>query len=274
MVGILSSKEEKLMINSLNSNLNYDYNTSNFKQDKNIDFKINKHGVAVITGEGALPYRGKKFEYNPKIFGLDESISKKDMQEFNNFMKSNALKDPNKIEKSPLKDFNPAYTKWDPTTEKMMLGFFVSYSKMFHLGYDIIKKADEFYKEFDALISKDLSLNEFKTKYIDFKQRHDEFVKEYEMAMGDKMLLSSDDEIITQQSEKPFKAIQGESKNKETYKDDNVRNELVKKLLEGKFSTSDELELLFGMKFSDDSAGEFNKILSLNSTPKGIDIKA
>ncbi|EAK5740623.1 hypothetical protein BIV51_07435 [Campylobacter coli] len=274
MVGILSSKEEKLMINSLNSNLNYDYNTSNFKQDKNIDFKINKHGVAVITGEGALPYRGKKFEYNPKIFGLDESISKKDMQEFNNFMKSNALKDPNKIEKSPLKDFNPAYTKWDPTTEKMMLGFFVSYSKMFHLGYDIIKKADEFYKEFDALISKDLSLNEFKTKYIDFKQRHDEFVKEYEMAMGDKMLLSSDDEIITQQSEKPFKAIQGESKNKETYKDDSTRNELVKKLLEGKFSTSDELELLFGMKFSDDSAGEFNKILSLNSTPKSIDIKA
>ncbi|EAL3282556.1 hypothetical protein A8256_07985 [Campylobacter coli] len=274
MVGILSSKEEKLMINSLNSNLNYDYNTSNFKQDKNIDFKINKHGVAVITGEGALPYRGKKFEYNPKIFGLDESISKKDMQEFNNFMKSNALKDPNKIEKSPLKDFNPAYTKWDPTTEKMMLGFFVSYSKMFHLGYDIIKKADEFYKEFDALISKDLSLDEFKTKYIDFKQRHDEFVKEYEMAMGDKMLLSSDDEIITQQSEKPFKAIQGESKNKETYKDDNVRNELVKKLLEGKFSTSDELELLFGMKFSDDNTGEFNKILSLNSTPKSIDIKA
>ncbi|EGT3037701.1 hypothetical protein JBM45_001533 [Campylobacter jejuni] len=274
MVGILSSKEEKLMINSLNSNLNYDYNTSNFKQDKNIDFKINKHGVAVITGEGALPYRGKKFEYNPKIFGLDESISKKDMQEFNNFMKSNALKDPNKIEKSPLKDFNPAYTKWDPTTEKMMLGFFVSYSKMFHLGYDIIKKADEFYKEFDALISKDLSLNEFKTKYIDFKQRYDEFVKEYEMAMGDKMLLSSDDEIITQQSEKPFKTIQGESKNKETYKDDSTRNELVKKLLEGKFSTSKELELLFGMKFSDDDAGEFNKILSLNSTPKSIDIKA
>ncbi|EAH5835485.1 hypothetical protein BIV34_09345 [Campylobacter coli] len=274
MVGILSSKEEKLMINSLNSNLNYDYNTSNFKQDKNIDFKINKHGVAVITGEGALPYRGKKFEYNPKIFGLDESISKKDMQEFNNFMKSNALKDPNKIEKSPLKDFNPAYTKWDPTTEKMMLGFFVSYSKMFHLGYDIIKKADEFYKEFDALISKDLSLNEFKTKYIDFKQRHDEFVKEYEMAMGDKMLLSSDDEIITQQSEKPFKAIQGESKNKETYKDDNKMNELLKKLLETKFGTSDELEILFGMNFSNDDTGEFNKILSQNTSAKIIDIKA
>lgn len=75
----------------------------------------------------------------------------KDMQEFNNFMKSNALKDPNKIEKSPLKDFNPAYTKWDPTTEKMMLGFFVSYSKMFHLGYDIIKKPMNFIKNLTHL---------------------------------------------------------------------------------------------------------------------------
>lgn len=45
------------MIN--NVNLNYNYNTSNFKQDKNIDLKINKYGVAVITGEGALSYRGK-----------------------------------------------------------------------------------------------------------------------------------------------------------------------------------------------------------------------
>ncbi|EAI4186764.1 hypothetical protein AV785_08720 [Campylobacter coli] len=74
--------------------------------------------------------------------------------------------------------------------------------------------------------------------------------------------------------EKPFKAIQAKSKNKETYKDDSKMNELVKKLLENKFGKSEELELLFGMKFSDDNTGEFNKILSLNSTPKSIDIKA
>ncbi|ENT7349047.1 hypothetical protein ACFF55_001801, partial [Campylobacter coli] len=53
-----------------------------------------------------------------------------------------------------------------------------------------------------------------------------------------------------------------------------VRNELVKKLLEGKFSTSKELELLFGVKFSDDDAGEFNKFLSQNTSAKIIDIKA
>ncbi|ELJ5073053.1 hypothetical protein RS181_002046, partial [Campylobacter coli] len=79
---------------------------------------------------------------------------------------------------------------------------------------------------------------------------------------------------ITQQSEKPFKAIQGESKNKETYKDDNKMNELLKKLLETKFGTSDELEILFGMNFSNDNAGEFNKILSQNTSAKIIDIKA
>ncbi|ECL4224505.1 hypothetical protein ACVXAL_001000 [Campylobacter coli] len=74
--------------------------------------------------------------------------------------------------------------------------------------------------------------------------------------------------------EKPFKAIQGESKNKETYKDNNISSEFLKKLLENSFNKAKELELLFGMKFSDDDAGEFNKILSLNSTPKSIDIKA
>ncbi|EHM3029054.1 hypothetical protein KF995_001591 [Campylobacter coli] len=76
------------------------------------------------------------------------------------------------------------------------------------------------------------------------------------------------------EDKKTFKPIQAESKNKETYKDDNTRNELLRKLLETKFGTSDELEILFGMKFSDDDAGEFNKFLSSNSAPKSIDIKA
>ncbi|HEB9350672.1 TPA: hypothetical protein RZK41_000367 [Campylobacter coli] len=254
------------MINSINSNLNYNYNTSNFKQDKNIDFKINKHGVAVVTGEGALPYRGKKFEYNPKIFGLDENISKKDMQEFNNFMKSNALKDPNKIEKSSLKNLGKD-DNWDIKDEDIKLMNFSSYSKMFNLGSDIAIKASNFRNEFNKLLQEDLTLEEFKTKYLDFKQRHDEFVKEFETAMGDNLLVKPINESES------FKPIQAESKS-ETYKDDSKMNELLKKLLEGKFSTSKELELLFGMKFSDDDTGEFNKILSLNSAPKSIDIKA
>ncbi|RTJ86956.1 hypothetical protein [Campylobacter jejuni] len=110
------------------------------------------------------------------------------------------------------------------------------------------------------------SIDEFKEKYLELQKKY--FVDFNNIDSSQKKLQET-----LEEAQKKRKPIQAESKNKETYKDDNIRNELVKKLLEDKFSTSKELELLFGMKFSDD-AGEFNKILSLNSTPKSIDIKA
>ncbi|EAJ3529739.1 hypothetical protein DA711_08570, partial [Campylobacter coli] len=137
-------------------------------------------------------------------------------------------------------------------------------------------------KEYQEMINSNMSLEEFKTKYLDFKQRHDEFVKSLEEAEKAKGIdydiyptgkPIDDTKAIEEAQKNKRKPIQAESKS-ETYKDDNKMNELLKKLLETKFGTSDELEILFGMKFSDDNAGEFNKILSLNSTPKSIDIKA
>lgn len=53
----------------------------------------------------------------------------------------------------------------------------------------LLKKHLIFRNEFNKLLQEDLSLDECKNKYMDFKQRHDEFVKEFEIAMGDKMLL-------------------------------------------------------------------------------------
>ncbi|WP_228586124.1 hypothetical protein [Campylobacter coli] len=116
------------------------------------------------------------------------------------------------------------------------------------------------------LFSSNLSIEEFKQKWLNLTINLEPSNKTIEQIVRE--------DLKAKEEQKPRTPIQSESKNKETYKDDNTRNELVKKLLEGKFSTSDELELLFGMKFSDDNTGEFNKILSLNSTPKSIDIKA
>ncbi|EDP5482302.1 hypothetical protein GIT89_06005 [Campylobacter jejuni] len=119
------------------------------------------------------------------------------------------------------------------------------------------------------------SMNEFEKIWgAERAQREKQFFNE----LGKPLTQEDIDRFLTnknnqKEDKEAFKPIQAESKNKETYKDDNTRNELVKKLLEDKFSTSKELELLFGMKFSDDT-GEFNKILSLNSAPKSIDIKA
>ncbi|ECL3104898.1 hypothetical protein FSS56_09270 [Campylobacter coli] len=116
------------------------------------------------------------------------------------------------------------------------------------------------------LFSSNLSIEEFKQKWLNLTINLEPSNKTIEQIVRE--------DLKAKEEQKPRTPIQSESKNKETYKDDSKMNELVKKLLENKFGKSEELELLFGMKFSDDSAGEFNKILSLNSAPKSIDIKA
>ncbi|EAI7302290.1 hypothetical protein KBI93_08990 [Campylobacter coli] len=116
------------------------------------------------------------------------------------------------------------------------------------------------------LFSSNLSIEEFKQKWLNLTINLEPSNKTIEQIVRE--------DLKAKEEQKPRTPIQSESQNKETYKDDSKMNELVKKLLENKFGKSEELELLFGMKFSDDNTGEFNKILSLNSAPKSIDIKA
>ncbi|EEL0678707.1 hypothetical protein G9Q69_000045 [Campylobacter coli] len=204
-----------------------------------------------------------------KLAGLNSDTDNNEIKEFLSFMNKNPLK------------YSYEQDGWgNPMGDSLSIWNYINRAK--NLGDDkLIKTIENLGDEYNKLINSNMSLEEFKTKYLDFKQRHDEFVKsleETEKAKGvdysNPLKNTNNKETSEEDKEKPFKPIQAESKNKETYKDDNVRNELVKKLLEGKFSTSDELELLFGMKFSDDNTGEFNKILSLNSALKSIDIKA
>ncbi|EAI1019139.1 hypothetical protein I2K29_001890 [Campylobacter coli] len=116
------------------------------------------------------------------------------------------------------------------------------------------------------LFSSNLSIEEFKQKWLNLTINLEPSNKTIEQIVRE--------DLKAKEEQKPRTPIQSESQNKETYKDDSKMNELVKKLLENKFGKSEELELLFGVKFSDDDAGEFNKILSSNSAPKSIDIKA
>lgn len=116
------------------------------------------------------------------------------------------------------------------------------------------------------LFSSNLSIEEFKQKWLNLTINLEPSNKTIEQIVRE--------DLKAKEEQKPRTPIQSESQNKETYKDDSKMNELVKKLLENKFGKSEELELLFGVKFSDDNTGEFNKILSLNSAPKSIDIKA
>ncbi|MCR2121515.1 hypothetical protein CUPS3785_00320 [Campylobacter upsaliensis] len=115
------------------------------------------------------------------------------------------------------------------------------------------------------LFSSNLSIEEFKQKWLNLTINLEPSNKTIEQIARE--------DLKAKEEQKPRTPIQSESQNKETYKDDNAKNELLKKLLENKFGKSEELELLFGIKFSDDSAGEFSKILSKN-TSKSVDIKA
>ncbi|XAK38483.1 hypothetical protein AAID93_03935 [Campylobacter coli] len=247
---------------------------------KNLDGSVDKGGVLMAfvnntnfsTSYGTFLLKGET-NLLGKLINIDGNTNEAELKEFQNFMNAN------KIQSAFSYSSNP--DEWNPFEERLSMKLFIRRSD--NIGNAKLSRlAMDLDKEYQEMINSNMSLEEFKTKYLDFKQRHDDFVeklKAAEKAKGidyDKYPTGKpiDDTKAIEEAQKKRKPIQGESKNKETYKDDNKMNELLKKLLENKFSTSDELELLFGMKFSDDDAGEFNKILSLNSAPKSIDIKA
>ncbi|EAI3771432.1 hypothetical protein, partial [Campylobacter coli] len=88
------------------------------------------------------------------------------------------------------------------------------------------------------LFSSNLSIEEFKQKWLNLTINLEPSNKTIEQIVRE--------DLKAKEEQKPRTPIQSESQNKETYKDDNTRNELLRKLLETKFGTSDELEILFG----------------------------
>ncbi|EOD9325154.1 Cj0814 family flagellar-dependent secreted protein [Campylobacter coli] len=225
---------------------------------------LNQFGTSKIEGDTKLI---------GKLIGYDNNIDNSQIDFFQKFMNAN------KIQSAFLSSSNP--NEWNPFEERLSMKLFIRRSD--NIGNtELSRLAMDLDKEYQEMINSNMSLEEFKTKYLDFKQRHDEFVKSLEEAEKAKGIdydiyptgkPIDDTKAIEEAQKNKRKPIQAESKS-ETYKEDNTRNELLRKSLETKFGKSDELEILFGMKFSDDDAGEFNKILSLNSAPKSIDIRA
>ncbi|EMI4815884.1 hypothetical protein V6N98_001317 [Campylobacter upsaliensis] len=232
------------------------------------DNKISKGGALIAFFINNLSTIKGQTTLLGKLAGLNSDTDNNEIKEFLSFMNKNPLK------------YSYEQDGWgNPMGDSLSIWNYINRAK--NLGDDkLIKTIKNLGDEYNKLINSNMSLEEFKTKYLDFKQRHDEFVKSLEEAEKTKSVdysnplkNTNNKETSEENKEEAFKPIQAESKNKETYKDDNIRNELVKKLLEDKFGKGEELELLFGIKFSDDKTGEFSKILSKN-TAKSVDIKA
>ena len=131
---------------------------------------------------------------------------------------------------------------------------------------------EDLQREYISIYHTSMDIEEFKQRWLELQSKHDSRLSE--IAEQSQRDIEKEMQMLqTKETKNPRTPIQSKSQNKETYKDDNAKNELLKKILENKFGKSEELELLFGIKFSDDKASEFSKILSKN-TPKSVDIKA
>ncbi|EHA4778232.1 hypothetical protein GPH49_001891 [Campylobacter coli] len=244
-----------ISLNSHYPNINYPNNALSIKKDENNEYAYAKKDepkseedaywedfVQKYFGEMLSKEYANKYGYNgsPDVKEVENSLYKR-------YMEDKLSKDEIKI----LNEFG---------TDYLVEG--VDLTALIRRKVDLLKTLTSM-NEFEKIWGAERAQRE--------KQFFNELGKPLTQEDIDRFLANKNNQ---KEDKKTFKPIQAESQNKETYKDDSKMNELVKKLLENKFGKSEELELLFGMNFSNDNAGEFNKILSLNSTPKSIDIKA
>ncbi|EAL2662845.1 hypothetical protein A0R35_08910 [Campylobacter coli] len=244
-----------ISLNSHYPNINYPNNALSIKKDENNEYAYAKKDepkseedaywedfVQKYFGEMLSKEYANKYGYNgsPDVKEVENSLYKR-------YMEDKLSKDEIKI----LNEFG---------TDYLVEG--VDLTALIRRKVDLLKTLTSM-NEFEKIWGAERAQRE--------KQFFNELGKPLTQEDIDRFLANKNNQ---KEDKKTFKPIQAESKNKETYKDDNTRNELLRKLLENKFGKSEELELLFGVKFSDDDAGEFNKFLSSNSAPKSIDIKA
>ncbi|EAI3138248.1 hypothetical protein E3B39_09165, partial [Campylobacter coli] len=235
-----------ISLNSHYPNINYPNNALSIKKDENNEYAYAKKDepkseedaywedfVQKYFGEMLSKEYANKYGYNgsPDVKEVENSLYKR-------YMEDKLSKDEIKI----LNEFG---------TDYLVEG--VDLTALIRRKVDLLKTLTSM-NEFEKIWGAERAQRE--------KQFFNELGKPLTQEDIDRFLANKNNQ---KEDKKTFKPIQTESQNKETYKDDSKMNELVKKLLENKFGKSEELELLFGVKFSDDDAGEFNKFLSLNS---------
>ncbi|EAI6170189.1 hypothetical protein E5B80_09460, partial [Campylobacter coli] len=235
-----------ISLNSHYPNINYPNNALSIKKDENNEYAYAKKDepkseedaywedfVQKYFGEMLSKEYANKYGYNgsPDVKEVENSLYKR-------YMEDKLSKDEIKI----LNEFG---------TDYLVEG--VDLTALIRRKVDLLKTLTSM-NEFEKIWGAERAQRE--------KQFFNELGKPLTQEDIDRFLANKNNQ---KEDKKTFKPIQAESQNKETYKDDSKMNELVKKLLENKFGKSEELELLFGVKFSDDDAGEFNKFLSSNS---------
>ncbi|WP_416861524.1 Cj0814 family flagellar-dependent secreted protein [Helicobacter ganmani] len=152
-----------------------------------------------------------------KIIGLDKNISEKELENFKGFMNANKIQSA----------FGENNDSWNTIEEQLSLQYYIKRSEATG-DKDLFKESLSFAQEYQEMIDSSMSLEEFKEKYLDFKERHEEFVKklkEKENILSQSEKQNSNEETELGSKNKKFKPIQVTSKS-ETYQDTSFLNTL------------------------------------------------
>ena len=214
------------------------------KENKSDDFIVNGDDLIVFANSSMKTFISGENSIYGKLAGLDKNVSDKDIRKIENFMALNPIQD--------LPSSLPS-EGWDINSDFFKISIYAKSSQTYNLGSDITKLAQSLRDEYKDLVNSNISLDEFKEKYLDFKQRHDAFVALYKEAMnGAKINIDKDNNgnlnIKIQKNlddeNKPFSPIQAESKN-ETYTYDDIAKNFFLTFLENERKKgNDVLELL------------------------------
>lgn len=109
-----------------------------------------------------------------KMNGVDANVSKKQANDLRDFMNEHDLK-------GIFPEFDNQ-KHFFGTGAAITLDNFIDNSQ----GTPFYKEALAFRREFQGLISADIKPKEFKTRWLDFKARHDDFVERFRKGMGAK----------------------------------------------------------------------------------------
>ena len=215
-----------------------------FKENKSKDFIANGDDLIVFASSSMKTFISGESSIYGKLAGLDKNVSDKDIRKIENFMALNPIQD--------LPSSLPS-EGWDINSDFFKISIYTKSSQTYNLGSDITKLAQSLRNEYKDLVNSNISLDEFKEKYLDFKQRHDAFVALYKEAMnGAEISIDKDNNgnlnIKIQKDlndeKKPFTPIQAESKSETFTYDDIAKNFFLTFLENERKKGTDVLELL------------------------------
>ena len=214
------------------------------KENKSDDFIANGNDLIVFASSSMKTFISGESSIYGKLAGLDKNVSDKDIRKIENFMALNPIQD--------LPSSLPS-EGWDINSDFFKISVYVKSSQTYNLGSDIVNLAQSLRDEYVSLVNSNISLDEFKEKYLDFKQRHDAFVALYKEAMnGAEISIDKDNNgnlnIKIQKDlndeKKPFTPIQAESKSETFTYDDIAKNFFLNFLENERKKGNDILELL------------------------------